>query len=171
MSFCSIGKTHRIKTKYKDNNTLCVSINDKINLSSLISSFVSFESKILNNQPSIYFNISIHAPFEQINRILFSLFICNSLNDLNSGLTFSSSITKPWKFIIEIPYIDKSNITIKENFNRILPLLSIISPPNTLEEVTDDNYRLFIGEEEELVARFLKAYEDKTINTSISPTY
>jgi hypothetical protein len=160
--FYSIGKTHRIKTQYKDDNTSCVSINDKINLSSLIRSFISFESK-----SSIYFNISIHAPFEQLNRLLFSLFICGSLNDLNSGLTFSSSITKPWKYIIEVPYTDKSNLTIQENFHRILPLLSIISS-NTLQEVTDTNYQLFIGEEEELVARFLKAYENQTINTCMT---
>ncbi len=117
----------------------------------------------MNNQHSIYFNISIHAPFEQLNRLFFSLFICGSLNDVHSGLRFSPSITKQWKFIIEVPYTDKSNITIQENFNRILPLLSIISP-STLEEVTDISYQLFIGEEEELVARFLKAYENRTIN-------
>ena len=159
-----IGKTHRINTKYRDQNTSCVSINDKINLSSLISSFISFESKTVNNQLSIYFNISIHAPFEQLNRLFFSLFICGSLNDLNSGLTFSSSITKPWRYIIEVPYTEKSQVSIQENFSRILPLLSIIAP-NTLEEVTDTNYQLFIDEEEELVARFLKAYENQTINT------
>ena len=161
-----IGKTHRIKTQYKDANTSCVSINDKINVSSLIRSFISFDS---NNQSSsssssVYFNISIHAPFEQLNRLLFSLFICGSLNDLNSGLTFSLSITKPWKYIIEVPYTDKSNLTIQENFHRILPLLSIISS-NNLQEVTDGNYQLFIGEEEELVARYLRAYHDQQINT------
>jgi hypothetical protein len=42
-------------------------------------------------------------------------------------------------------------------------LLSITSS-NTLEEVTDDNYQLFIGKEEELVSRFLKAFEDQTID-------
>ncbi len=116
----------------------------------------------MDNQPSIYFNISIHAPFEQLNRILFCLFICNSLNDANSGLTFSPSLKKQWRFIIEVPYRYKSNVTIRENIDRILPLFSIISP-NTLE-VTDINYQLFIGQEEELVARFLKAYENRTID-------
>ncbi|CAF1222260.1 unnamed protein product [Adineta steineri] len=162
-----IGKTHRIRTNYKDSDTSCVSINDKLNLSSLISSFLSFESKTLNIQPSIYFNISIHAPFEQLNRTLFSLFVCGSLNDISSGLTFSSSITRPWKFIIEIPYTNKCNLTIQDNFKQILPLLSIISP-TTLEEVTDTNYQLFIGEEEELVARFLKAYENQTIDRRLT---
>ncbi|CAF4226091.1 unnamed protein product [Rotaria sp. Silwood2] len=158
-----IGKTHRIKTKYKDHNTSCVSINDRLNLSSLISTFLSLESKALNNQLSIYFNISIHAPFQQLNHALFSLFVCGSLNDLSSGLTFSPSIIKPWKFVIEVPYTDKCNITIKQNVDQILPILSIISP-NTLEEVRDDNYELFIGDEEKLVATFLKAYENQTID-------
>ncbi|CAF4220855.1 unnamed protein product, partial [Rotaria sp. Silwood2] len=158
-----IGKTHYIKTKYKDYNMSCVSINDKINLSLLISTFLSLESKISNSQPSIYFNISIHAPFKQLNSILFSLFICGSLNDLSSGFTFSPSITKPWKFIMEIPYREKSHMSIKENFDQILPILSIIST-KTLEEIKDVNYQLFIGEEEELVARFLNAYENQTID-------
>ncbi|CAF1245410.1 unnamed protein product, partial [Rotaria sordida] len=158
-----IGKTHRIKTKYKDDNTSCVSINDKLNLSSLISRFLSLESKISNNQQSIYFNISIHADFKQLNHAFFSLFICGSLNDHRSGLIFSPSITKPWKFIIEVPYNNKYNITIKKNFNQILPILSIISS-NTLEEVTDQNYQLFIGTEEKLIATFLKAYENQTID-------
>ncbi|CAF5018868.1 unnamed protein product, partial [Rotaria sp. Silwood1] len=50
-----------------------------------------------------------------------------------------------------------------ENYKKILPILSIICP-STLEEVTDENYKLSINAEEELVARFLKAFEDKTIN-------
>ncbi|CAF0924968.1 unnamed protein product [Rotaria sordida] len=158
-----IGKTHRIKTKYKDHNISCVSINDNLNLSSLITTFLSLESKSFNNQPSVYFNISIHARFQQLNHALFSLFICGSLNDLSGGLTFSPLITKPWKFIFEIPYIDKCNLPVKNSFNHILPILSIMSS-NNLEEVTDVNYQLFISEEEEVVARFLKAYEIGTID-------
>ncbi|CAF3718863.1 unnamed protein product [Rotaria socialis] len=158
-----IGKTHFIKTKYKNHNTSCVSINDKLNLSSLISTFLSLESKTSNKQLSIYFNISIHAHFKQLNHAFFSLFACSSLNDHSTGLTFSPSITKSWEFIIEVPYIDKCNLTIKRNFDQILPILSIMSS-NSLEEVTDANYQLFIGEEEELVARFLKAYENQTID-------
>jgi hypothetical protein len=57
-------------------------------------------------------------------------------------------------------------MTIKENFDRILPVLSILSP-HTLEEITDNNYQLYIGEEEELVARFLKAYENRTIDRQL----
>ncbi|CAF4504199.1 unnamed protein product [Rotaria sp. Silwood2] len=158
-----VGKTHRIKTKYKDHNTSCVSINDRLNLSSLINTFLSLESKISNDQPSIYFNISIHAVFKQLNHALFSLFVCGSLNDHDSGLTFSPSMATPWRFVIEIPYTDKCTKTIKENFDQILPILSIISS-NNIEEVTDANYQLYIGEEEELVARFLKAYENRTID-------
>jgi hypothetical protein len=119
---------------------------------------------MINNNPSIYFNVSIHAPFEQLNRTLFSLFICGSLMDIHNGLIFSLPIGKPWKFIIEIPYSEISGLSIKENFNKILPLLSIICPSNNLEEVTSTNYQLYIGEEEELVARFLKAYENQTID-------
>ena len=163
MSLICIGKTHRINREYKTDDTMCFSINDKLNLSSLISSFLLFDSITSTNNPSVYFNISIHAPFEELNRILLSLFICGSFTDKSSGLTFSLSTNKIWKFIIEIPYTNKYGMTIKENFNKILPLLSIISPSN-LDEVTDENYQLFIGEEEELVARFLKAYEDKTID-------
>jgi hypothetical protein len=161
--FLSVGKTHRINTQYKDDDISCFSINDNLNLSSLISSFLVFDSKMINNNPSIYLNISIHAPFEQLNRTLFSLFICGSLMDIHNGLVFSLPTGKPWKFIIEIPYLEMSGLSIKENFNQILPLLSIISPSN-VEEVTSDNYQLYIGEEEELVARFLKAYENRTID-------
>ncbi|CAF4536376.1 unnamed protein product, partial [Didymodactylos carnosus] len=71
--------------------------------------------------------------------------------------------TKSWKFIIEVPYSNVCGVGVKENFNQILPILSIISP-STLEEVTDDNYQLSIGKEEELVARFLKAFDDRTID-------
>jgi Cdc6-like AAA superfamily ATPase len=64
---------------------------------------------------------------------------------------------------MEIPYSDITHLTIKENFDQILPLLSIISS-SSLEEVTSDNYHLSIGGEEELVARFFKAYENRTID-------
>jgi hypothetical protein len=52
---------------------------------------------------------------------------------------------------------------IRQNFNQILPIMSIISS-GSIDEVTDENYQLSIGKEEELVARFLKAYENGTIN-------
>ncbi|UJR29383.1 hypothetical protein I4U23_010595 [Adineta vaga] len=159
-----IGKTHRINTKYKKSETSCFSINDTLNLSMLISSFLSFDSRNSNEtNPSVSFNISIHAPFEQLNRTLLSLFISGALTDNTTGLTFSLPENKQWKFFIEIPHTDQYQMTIKENFDRILPILSIISS-NTLDEITNENYQLFIGEEEELVARFLKAYENQTID-------
>jgi hypothetical protein len=83
--------------------------------------------------------------------------------DLPSGFTFSLSPTKPWKFIIEVPHTNKYGMSIKQNLAKILPILSIMSP-STIDEVTDSNYQLFIGEEEELVARFLKAYKNKSID-------
>ena len=159
-----IGKTHRIKTYYQNQSLVCFSINDKLDLSWLISSFLLFDSNSMSDSPIIYFNISIHAPFEALNRALFCLFICGSLKDDHSGLTFSLPIVKPWKFVIEIPYSNITQLTIKENFDQILPVLSIISSSSNLEEITDENYQLFIGEEEELVARFLKAFDNKTID-------
>ncbi|CAF4227966.1 unnamed protein product, partial [Rotaria sordida] len=158
-----VGKSHRINTQYKDDNLSCFSINDKLNLSLLISSFLVFDSKTITTNPLIYFNISIHAPFEELNRTLFLLFICNSLMDVDSGLIFSLPIIHRWKFIIEIPYSEISGLSPKENFHQILPLLSIISPSN-LQQITCENYQLYIGPEEELVARFLKAYENRTID-------
>ncbi|CAF2977365.1 unnamed protein product [Rotaria sp. Silwood2] len=164
-----IGKTHRINKVYKTDDTSCFSINDKLNLSLLISSFLSFNSSVINHSPSIFFNISVHAPFEILNRTLFSLFICGSLNDPTSGLIFSLPHTEAWKFIIEVPYSDLSQASIRENFNQIVPIISVISP-STLEEVTDENYKLFISKEEELVARFLKAFQDGTINRMVETT-
>ncbi|CAF4426370.1 unnamed protein product, partial [Adineta steineri] len=79
----------------------------------LISSFLSFDSKITNNNnPSVSFNISIHAPFEQLNRTLLSLFISGTLTDNTTGLTFSLPKNKQWKFFIEIPYTHKYQMTI-----------------------------------------------------------
>ncbi len=164
-----VGKTHFINTKYKNPDTYCFSINDTLNLSSLISSFLSFDTRMSMDNPSVSFNVSIHAPFEELNRTLLSLFVCGSLTDMNTGLTFSLPDNKQWRFFIEVPHIDKYHMTIKENFDRILPLLSILSP-YTLEEITDKNYQLYIGEEEELVARFLKAYDNQTIDRQLVRT-
>ena len=105
----------------------------------------------------------MHTNFKQINHLFFSLFVCGSVNDHRNGLTFSLSTTKSWKFIIEIPYNNKCHRTVEENFNHILPIISILSPKN-IEEITDDNYPLFIGDEEKLTATILKAYEDRTID-------
>ena len=166
----NLGKTHRINTNYKTQDTFCFSVNDTMNLSSLISSFLSFDSRISNdNNPSVSFNISIHAPFEELTRTLLSLFVCKSLADTSTGLTFSLSENKQWRFFVEVPHTDKYQMTVKENLDRILPILSIISP-HTLEEITDDNYQLFIGQEEELVARFLKAYDNHTIDRFLTVT-
>lgn len=112
-------------------------------------------------------NISIHAPFEELNRFLLCLFLCGSLVDHQTGLTFSLRGKKSWKFFIEIPHIDKYQMTIQENFDSILPILSILSR-NSLKEITNDNYQLYIGEEEELVARFLKAYENRSIDRQLT---
>jgi Cdc6-like AAA superfamily ATPase len=161
--FFSSGKTHRIRNHYKDDNTLCFSVNDKLNLNLLTSSLLSYGSMASNTNPSIYFNISIHAPFEDLTRTLFSLLICGSLVDPHSGLTFSLLPTKSWKFIFEIPYTNKCQISTQENLAKILPILSLMAP-STIEEVTDSNYQLYIGEEEELVARFLKAYANQSID-------
>ena len=58
--FISLGKTHRINSQYKDENLSCFSINDNLNLSSLISSFLLFDVEKGDTNPSIYFNISIN---------------------------------------------------------------------------------------------------------------
>ncbi|CAF1142456.1 unnamed protein product, partial [Adineta ricciae] len=158
-----IGKTHQINTRIKTDQTSSFSINDQLNLSSLISSFLLFDVNISDNGPSIFFNISIHAPFEDLNRTLFSLFISGCLSDPASGLIFSLSDSKPWKFIIEVPYSNNSRVDVRENLNEILPILAVVSP-TTLEEVTDENYQLSIGNEEELVARFFKAFSDGKID-------
>ncbi|CAF4718490.1 unnamed protein product, partial [Rotaria sp. Silwood1] len=157
------GKTHRIKTQYMNEDTLCFSINDKLSLSSLISAFLSYDSTISDNCPLVYINISIHAPFDELNRTLFSLLVCGTLTDPTSGLTFALSSTKTWTFFVEIPYSGKHQMEIKENLNYLLPILSIIGQ-SSIEIVTDEDYQLHIGEEEELVARFLKAYSNGTID-------
>ncbi|CAF1578446.1 unnamed protein product [Rotaria magnacalcarata] len=160
-----IGKTHKIRSEYRENNLSCISINDKLNLTSLISTLLSLESNMSTDAPLLYLNISIHAPLEHLNRALFSLFVCGSLNDIASGLTFSLSLSRPWQYVIEVPYTNICQSTTMQHFEKILPILSImIISPNHLREVTDENYQLFIGEEEELVARFLKAYENGTID-------
>lgn len=161
-----IGKTHSIRNQNHKNDLSCMSINDKLNLTSLISSFLSLQS---NADRLLYFNVSIHAPFNQLNRAFFSLFICRSLSDAASGLTFSLSSQRPWKYIIEIPYTDLCRTSPMKHFEKILPILSIISPKH-LMEITNDNYKLFIGNEEELVARFLKAYADDEIDRLAMPT-
>ncbi|CAF4692058.1 unnamed protein product, partial [Rotaria socialis] len=158
-----IGKTHHINRNYKNDDTITFSVNDRLNVSSLVSSLLLYDSRTINDHPTVYFNISIHAPFEELNRAFFSLFVCGSLTDVDSGLTFSLSSTKSWKFIIEIPNTNKHTMNIKQNFDNILPLMSIIAS-NSVDEVTRENYQLFIGEEEELVARFLAAYENGTID-------
>lgn len=109
----------------------------------------------------------MHAIFEELTRVFFSLLVCGSLVDPDTGLTFSFGANKTWKFIIEIPHINTDGIAIRDNHAKILPILSILSP-STIDEVTDENYPLFIGEEEELVARFLKAYETSTIDRMLT---
>ena len=140
-----------------------MSINDRLNLTTLINALLSFESKEKGQEPTVYFNISIHAPFVELNRAFFSLLVCGTLTDADSGLAFSLPNDHHWTFIIEIPHLDKYNRTISENFNRILPVLSLLNS-SKFEEVTETNYKLYISNQEELVARFLKAYEDRTIN-------
>ena len=142
----------------------CFSINNHLNLSNLIRSFLSFNSNSQNHTAVIYFNISLHAPFSALNRTLFSLFICGSLMDTENGLVFSLPNDNPWEFIVEVPHSIKSELSFKANFDQLLPLLSIITPKDNLQEVTGFNYRLHVGDEEELVARFLKAFEDRTID-------
>ena len=133
-----------------------------MNLTSLITTLISLDSTNNHQEPSIFFNISIHAPFVQLNRIFFSLFVCGALTDTDSGLAFSLSNDRRWTFIIEVPHAAKDE-NIRENFNQILPVLSLMNW-NKIEEVTEENYKLDIGTEEEVVARFLKANENQTIN-------
>lgn len=146
---------------------MCFSINDKLNLSLLTKSLLSYDSILSDVDRSVYFNVSMHAPFEELTRILISLFVCGSLLDSDSGLTFSFQQKKSWKFIIEIPHTNRNGTKIRDNHAKILPILSILSP-STIDEVTDENYPLFMGEEEELVARFLKAYETSAIDRMLT---
>lgn len=140
----------------------CISINDKLDLSWLINSLLYFDANELADNRTIYFNISIHAPFEILNRALFCLFICGSLKDDHSGLIFALPMIKPWKFVIEIPYSNITHFSVQDNFHQILPILSIIS--SNPEEITNENYPLAIGVEEEIVARFLKAFKENQID-------
>lgn len=159
----SSGKTHLINARYKTPRTLFISINDRLNLTALISTLLSFDSTKNDEEPTIYFNISIHAPFIELNRAFFSLFVCGTLTDRISGLTFSLPNDQHWTFFIEIPHIEKYNRSIKDNFNQILPIISLLNS-NSFEEVTEKTHKLHIGSQEELVARFLKAYENQTID-------
>ncbi|CAF0874792.1 unnamed protein product [Didymodactylos carnosus] len=159
----SLGKTHRINTQYKTPQTLSISINDRLNSTTLINTLLSFDSTENDEEPKVYFNISIHAPFVELNRTFFSLFVCGALTDTDSGLAFSLPNDHQWTFFIKIPHTDKYNRNISDNFNKILPLLSLLNS-NSFEEVTENNHKLCIGKQEELVARFLKAYVDRTIN-------
>ncbi|CAF3864491.1 unnamed protein product [Rotaria sp. Silwood1] len=159
----SLGKTHRINTQYKTPQTLSMSINDRLNSTTLINTLLSFDSTENDEEPKVYFNISIHAPFVELNRTFFSLFVCGALTDTDSGLAFSLPNDHQWTFYIEIPHTDKYHRNISDNFNQILSLLSLLNS-NSFEEVTENNHKLYIGEQEELVARFLKAYVDRTIN-------
>lgn len=129
----------------------------------LISSFLHYDSRMENQNPSVFFNVSIHAPFESLTRTMFSLFICGCMNDHESGLVFSVPFEHPWKFIVEVPYSKQSGVKVRENVDKILPILTILSPSN-LEEVTDTNYLLAVGDEEELVARFYKAFKGEQID-------
>ncbi|CAF4322341.1 unnamed protein product [Rotaria sp. Silwood2] len=158
-----VGKTHRINTQFKTPQILSMSINDRLNLTTLINTLLSFDSTENDEEPKVYFNISIHAPFIELNRTFFSLFVCGGLMDTDSGLAFSLPNDHQWTFFIEIPHTDKYNRNISDNFNQILPLLSLLNS-NSFEEVTESNHKLYIGKQEELVARFLKAYVDRTIN-------
>ena len=130
----------------------------------LISSFLSFGSRTINYQASVFFNISVHAPFEMLNRVLFSLFICGSLQDASNGLVFAlPQIPPAWKFIIEVPYSHALGMQLEENIGHILPVLAILSS-SSLERVTDENYPLHIGNEEKFLAKFLRAFEETTID-------
>lgn len=86
-----------------------------------------------------------------------------------NGLTFSLPIETAWRFYIEIPHTDRFQKSIHANFRQILPLVSLIAA-DRLEEVTERSYQLYINEEEELVARFLKAYQDGSINRLVTVT-
>ena len=129
----------------------------------MVSSLISYDSTAEGDCPSVYINISIHTPFDDLNRTLFSLFVCGSLTDPISGLTFALSNRRIWKFFIEIPYSTKHDMPIMENLNYLLPLLAIVAQ-SSIDIVTDEDYQLYIGKEEELVARFLKAYSNGTID-------
>ncbi|CAF1064818.1 unnamed protein product [Adineta steineri] len=157
------GKTHRVNKEYKTKRTLCFSINDKLSLSSFISSLISYDSAMQGSQASVYINISNYAPFDDLNRTLFSLFACGSLIDPTSGLTFALPNMTRWEFFIEIPYSSKYNISLEENLNYLLPLLAIVAH-SSIEKIANEDYQLHIGKEEELVARFLKAYSNGRID-------
>ncbi|CAF3397525.1 unnamed protein product [Rotaria sp. Silwood2] len=160
---CPLPYIHVVCGAAGTDHTLCFSINDKLSLSSLISSLLLLDSQITDDCSSVYFNISIHAPFDELNRALFSLFVCGSLTDPISGLTFSLSTTKRWQCFIEIPYTDEQGMGIDENLDYLLPILAIMTQ-SSKEIMTNEDYQLCIGKEEELVARFLKAYSDGIIN-------
>ena len=141
-----LGKTHRIKTKYIEENTLRFSINDKLDLPSFISALLLHDAHTLDTHATVYISISVHSPFDDLNRALFSLFVCGSLTDPISGLTFALPTKKTWKFFIEIPYSSKYEMTITENLDYLLPVLSVIAP-SSIEIVTNEEYQLHIGEE------------------------
>lgn len=161
-----LGKTHKIKNEYKTDNTYSFSINNEFNPFTLISSFVSYSIQTESKSGSVFFNISVHAPFEILNSTLFSLFICGSLNDYSNGLIFTlPQISPEWRFIIEVPYSRTLGAKLEENVAHILPVIAILAVAEPKpEQITDKSYPLRIDKKEKLVAKFLKAYDDKSID-------
>ena len=96
------GKTHHVRSRLNrllDEETVSISINDHVDLHYILSTLSAFKQ---DGDVHVFFNISVHAPFLDVNQLFFQLFICGVVRDHEKGVIFTLAENHNWKFYIEV---------------------------------------------------------------------
>ena len=150
------GKSTAMRVQLGRKFDCIISINDKPDVGAIVRRLNS----VTETDANIYFNISAHAPLQEVDAIFFQLLVLGSLVDQEYGLTFSFPLQSCWIFWVEVPHregwIPPSD---KEYLSKHLPMLAVFSCEDRLVTRRTNPFR--IAEEEVFVARYIAGYNVK----------
>ena len=98
------GKTHWLRSQLGGRDHVTICINDTVDVHRIISKMTS-HSQV--NGISMCFNVSVHAPFADVNQFFYQLFVCGVVRDHDRGAIFALAPNNNWHFYVEAPYSEE----------------------------------------------------------------
>lgn len=180
------GKTYQMRKRIKaieKKDVLCttctVSINEAFSISEVVQKLHRFALKAAGNPLLLCFQINLgrfqhsdraawDALMQQISKFFFRLLVLHSVDDPTSGATFNVQAGNRLRILVEMPdragHLEEPSTASANDLSTMhlfeeLPILATLGTKHHAEAMPFD-----IGPEATHVAKYLKAYEDGTID-------
>lgn len=176
------GKTHFIRDEIRklaqgDGRSIptTISINDSVDVGAIISTLAMLVSQDRTDgvdvARAIHFNVSVHAPKADVNRLFYQLLVCGVVRDVEQGAVFAIPRGVKWHIYIEVPHSTEwraqlstqgqtTLVNAEDATQHFLPLVADVVCPDDICCIDSDSkeYTIVPSVEMCFVAKYIKAF-------------